>query len=373
MAETKMAIIESQESLYKKAMAKIDAEEAIVSYKFKIDNYQQAADMFETVGDYLDAPAMAESCRKKIEQAVQEDLEERYTKAIGRLKDAKEDSQLQKLEVIFKELGEYKDSAKQLSEVLSRRAAIKRKHSVKRGIVLTILALLVAGGVAGFFTGFFRYALGIGFMKGGMYSQALYEFNKVPDFEGSQEQILKVHELSLRDAEVGKVVLYGNYEWKALAVEEDSVLLIASNVGEKSTFYHRRFHNELKDVTWQDSYLRRWLNEDVYQDGFSDSEREHLLVQDLEPTENAEYSTGYTEAVQDYLTILSVDEAEEYKEVLDTLGGKFWLRNPGNDMTTAVYRSSDTDIMSYGYPVTEEMIVRPVIRVDTSWLKEVNE
>ena len=60
----KKPIYESQESLYQKAVRKMQADRLIVQYAYKIDNYKLAAAMFDEVGDYMDAPALAKKCRE---------------------------------------------------------------------------------------------------------------------------------------------------------------------------------------------------------------------------------------------------------------------------------------------------------------------
>ena len=88
MADTKNSakapIYESQESLYEKAVKKMNADKLIVQYAFKIDNYLKAAAMFDEVGDYLDAPEKAELCRELARKAEIEEKNSRYRKLLIR-------------------------------------------------------------------------------------------------------------------------------------------------------------------------------------------------------------------------------------------------------------------------------------------------
>ena len=112
------------------------------------------------------------------------------------------------------------------------------------------------------------------------------------------------------------------------------------------------------------------LNTEVYEEHFSDAEKELMLLQTSEPSENEDYKTKYTEKTEDYLTILSVEESAEYMDAIETMGLDFWFRTPGNSLDAVCFISAPTHTMhTYGCPADHEGIaVRPIIQVDRSRL-----
>ncbi|WP_405173962.1 GNAT family N-acetyltransferase [Paenibacillus sp. FSL H8-0260] len=80
----------------------------------------------------------------------------------------------------------------------------------------------------------------------------------------------------------------------------------------------RRYHGEYVDVTWHDSDLRKWLNDEFYNAAFNDSE--HRLIKTTQCTDNGEGSIN----TEDKIFLLSVSEANEFTFKLgeDTLRAK---------------------------------------------------
>lgn len=89
-------------------------------------------------------------------------------------------------------------------------------------------------------------------------------------------------------------------EWIVLKEEEHCCLCIS-----KYLLDCKQYHNLSEIVIWQDCTLRNWLNHDFLMTAFSAEEREKILLSDIiNPAKNT----------QDYIFLLSPDEAEEYFE-----------------------------------------------------------
>lgn len=90
-----------------------------------------------------------------------------------------------------------------------------------------------------------------------------------------------------------------------------------------------------------------------------------MLLQTSAESLNPEYGTSY-EQTEDYLTILSMEEAEQYQDALSTLGLDFWVRTPGKTMDRTVYYSGGFHVIRPEGCVsnTEPLAVRPVIQVN---------
>ena len=87
-------------------------------------------------------------------------------------------------------------------------------------------------------------------------------------------------------------------EWIVLKEEKNRCLCIS-----KYLLDTKPYHNLSENVTWKDCTLRNWLNHEFLTTAFSEEEREKILLSDVaNPAQNT----------QDYIFLLSYDEAEEY-------------------------------------------------------------
>ncbi len=109
---------------------------------------------------------------------------------------------------------------------------------------------------------------------------------------------------------------FGNYggviSWKVLDVKDDKMLLISEKILE-----WKYFDDESEDVTWHNSSLRKWLNNEFYNEAFSEDEQKRILSTNIEnPYSLLPKSTsvigGKTEATTDKIFLLSEAEIEEY-------------------------------------------------------------
>ena len=408
-------ILETQESLYKKAMQKKNADQVIVQHAYKIDNYLIAAAMFDEVGEYEDAPQQAEECRALAEQTREEEKEFRYTDAVRRRKNASEEHDLQKVMDLFESLGDYKDAKEQASQCRQEMTRLQKKFNRKRAGILAGILAVVGGITAVFASGLSDYILGIGYLKAGMYAQARTQFVGMGDFLNSEELAEEAKYRILCNAKKGQYVYYGDFQWKILDREDDVLTAIASDIGPEHLFNHVPFEENSdvraqqtpdqtgdemieqtenqtdeeitgqtavladeestgqtvdqpdeqstgktadqpgEQITWENSTLRAWLNGEVVETCFSDIEREHMLPEG-----------------DDLLNLLSAQEAQQYMDQLVGLSLDYWLSTPGQVEGTMAYMTAAHYIRTFGCPAdTEEMAVRPVIRIDTTgFLKE---
>ena len=109
-----------------------------------------------------------------------------------------------------------------------------------------------------------------------------------------------------------KLVPYGIYQgetlmWRVLRRERGRVLLITEKV-----IAVRVYHPEWKEITWEDCYLRRWLNEDFISRAFTDEERSGIACVTNQNPDNMRYRTAGGRPTEDRVFALSIDEAEAY-------------------------------------------------------------
>ena len=376
------ALIETQESLYKKAVTKIEAAPFIVQHTYKRENYLLAASMLEQVGSFKDAAELAVKCRKLAEETAGEEKEWLYRRCCEQEEENNTISDWEKIEADLKKLGDYKDSKSHLEKVQGIMKKTRARQRAGRNVVIGLLALIAAGIIAGYFTGFFRYLFGIGYFYSGQYTNAQAAFEHLGDFMDSEQWAQKSEFAGLKRAAKGDTVIYGDYHWKVLSKRSGVVRLIMVDVsasaeeektgngtviggsGSTAEFYAHAYHDTAEAVSWEGSTLRGWLNTEVLENHFDENERAHMQLQACEPDRNEEYGTAYTESTEEYITILSAKETEKYAEVISTLSHNWWLRTPGNDMSSAAYYTAKGEVMYYGNRVDEAgMTVRPVITV----------
>ncbi len=123
----------------------------------------------------------------------------------------------------------------------------------------------------------------------------------------------------LAAAEVGDEVFFGTMEtdyvkaglermqWYVADRQGDKLLLVSTEVLDGSYF-----HNKIDEPNyWEQSALRVYLNQ-LYTDSTSKYEKELVLLTTVETEDNPKYGTESGPATQDYMFILSAEEAELY-------------------------------------------------------------
>lgn len=132
--------------------------------------------------------------------------------------------------------------------------------------------------------------------------------------------LLPMAAMADRQYKSGDIVTFGNYEqdnntqngtepikWIVLGVtkDEEKVVLLS--------YYCLdcvQFNDESKGVTWEDSSLRQWLNETFLEEAFSWKEQTLLEPIYSEMCPNPQYGTSGGNSTSDYVTLLSIEEAE---------------------------------------------------------------
>ena len=118
--------------------------------------------------------------------------------------------------------------------------------------------------------------------------------------------------------EVGNTVALGSYEqdndtsngtepieWTVLAVEDGRALVIS-----KYAIEYMAYHTTEDDVSWEECWLRQWLNNDFYNTAFNTDEKNNILItHNINPGVSGDEVWNDTE---DRVFLLSMEEAESY-------------------------------------------------------------
>jgi len=150
----------------------------------------------------------------------------------------------------------------------------------------------------------------------GNYHTALELLMKIQDYKDSKQLCTKITDYYMphdyKNAQVGDVVKLGTYEqdndlnnkeeieWVVVDKNDDKLLLLSKN-----SLDFVRFSGANRE--WSDSSIKNWLNDDFYNNAFSDDEKELISETLIENTH--EYKFGYE---YDMIFILSLDESKTY-------------------------------------------------------------
>ena len=376
-------VCESEKVLYEKAVKKMKADRLIVQHAFKIDNYLTAAAMFDEVGAYLDSAQLAAKCRELAEQTREEQKKSQYQKALKLKEKAKKDSDYEKAIEMFRELGTYGDAEKEREDCEKQKKACESR--LRRKEISVVLILLFCAGLiaAGWYTGFFRYAMGVCYGSMGYYEKAAEIFGGLDGLldsrekaQACQEKLLLQQEKEemkmLKKAQAGDSVVFAGNQWKVLERQGNQITLILEQVDSQGLFFRAVYHDVQEPATWEESSLRSWLNGEILETLFDEEERSAMISVNLKETGDKQSpGNDQTEKDADYITILNMEQAETYKKILNSMKGKdYWLQDQGAEAGLAAFVSAAGDVMAYGYPVEAQMSVRPVIMVDCGKLEE---
>ncbi|HAJ73362.1 MAG TPA: hypothetical protein DCM49_01040 [Lachnospiraceae bacterium] len=121
-------------------------------------------------------------------------------------------------------------------------------------------------------------------------------------------------------AYVGDSVLFGEYDtdnimkngdetivWRVLDVQGDKMLLITEDVIEGM-----HYNSSFNYVTWEDSYIREWLNYKFYDKCFTEEQKQFILRTNVSPGKLSEYDSDPGNSTEDYVFLLNYEEAKNY-------------------------------------------------------------
>ncbi len=199
-------------------------------------------------------------------------------------------------------------------------------------------------------------------------------------------------------------IYFGNYkqtvkykkepiEWRVLSVNGDDAFLLADQCLDC-----KPYNEEYADATWETCSLRKWLNEDFYNEAFSENEKKGIKRATVVNEGIPEYGIKGGNDTQDNVFLLSIAEASEPKygfaEIFNDefktreakltdyakvngarhrideeyiCNGDWWLRSPGKNSCTAAGVSSSGLGDYYGCDVDRiGVTVRPALHINLS-------
>ncbi len=167
---------------------------------------------------------------------------------------------------------------------------------------------------------------------------------------------LKVEPNIEKQYNVGESIWFGTYpqeadgtkkpiEWIILETKENRMLLLSKYILDT-----RKYHEKKKGVTWEESDIRQWLNNEFYMNAFNSVEQKAIWESITKTNNNFKYGTNGGNDTADKVFLLSVEDAikrfpndegrkAKATEYAQKVGGTvinkkigdswWWLRSPG--------------------------------------------
>lgn len=172
----------------------------------------------------------------------------------------------------------------------------------------------------------------------------------------------------MQDYKIGEVIVFGEYKWIVLDVVDGKALLITQDIVEQHPY-----HNAFGNVTWAESQLRHYLNDEFYDRFSSDDKKRIVEVTNTTPNNNWYGADGGMDTVDKIFLLILEDVVCKYFGDSSKLlynpsekqrywfqrkdennikrraryrdcGWWWWLRTPGRANNRAVYIWGDGNI-----------------------------
>ena len=96
-------------------------------------------------------------------------------------------------------------------------------------------------------------------------------------------------------------------EWLVLDKQKNSLLLIS-----RYGLEIKPYNDESKNITWAECSLRKWLNDDFYQNAFNNEQRILIAKTNVMAERNPEYDTNPGEDAADHMFLLNIQEVRRF-------------------------------------------------------------
>ncbi len=376
-----------KEESYQKLIALLSSLECMNTTPSKAEIYLSAANKFAELEGYKDSEDYVKLCKQSAKQTNDELIKKLYDYATLKKNNAKNADDYKLAAAEFRKTEGYSDSDKQalecdkLSDRIDNKGA--RKFFGTVGVVLFGILVLVFIGIspvakynignALYNVNAYKYALkfyhhsgdykdtkdkamkcqymlGLDYEAKGNYKMAKKAFYASGNYKESDVKKVAALKQVLKNARPGiSVVKIGKYNWKVLKVEDTKVLLL-----KKAALPKRAYSSNVSNAAWENSDLRKYLNNNFLNDTFSKEELKNILQTTVSNSANAKYGTAGGNDTSDYLFLLDIDEAHTYNTFFKALKGRSWLRSPGSSSGSAAFITDKGLVMDFGYDVTSD-------------------
>ncbi|MBQ4226117.1 MAG: hypothetical protein II664_07375, partial [Oscillospiraceae bacterium] len=172
----------------------------------------------------------------------------------------------------------------------------------------------------------------------------------------SSEEVAELD--AIAGAKVGDVVAFGRYTWNVTDNTDGICTLLCETV-----VADMPYNDSKTDITWENCSLRRWLNEDFYNEKFTEGEKSMIVMTHNTFTKgDSSYDMDWGNDTDDRIYLLSINEANAVSDDIRDCGIDWWLRSPGKRQNEVVFVGNRSANLM-GTSVNVSFGVRPAIRV----------
>lgn len=173
----------------------------------------------------------------------------------------------------------------------------------------------------------------------------------------------KQEQEAVKNAKEGDSIIFGenDLKWRVLKKQEDEALLITEGI-----VADKPYNENGGEATWENCTLRKWLNEDFYNDTFTEEEKEFIKMTTLSNPDNPEYGTDGGNDTKDKIFLLSIQEQQKYFDSNEdrAVGDWWWLRSPGQSDYGAAGIGTTGFPHKFGIGTEDSNAVRPSLWID---------
>lgn len=375
---------------------------------------KMAAEKFKSISGFKDADEFVSQCMEKAEVCRKDKIywnaKDRMTTSLVGIGDfefaIKE----------FKKISGWRDSDEQISicnkkieelKIEEEKNWIKREEDAKKlkrfatiAVVIGTVCCVIYVLVNTFILIPQKYNRAMSLIESKDYEQAYTLLNGL-NYKDSSDKLKEIEtqlkKVLFSKSQVGTYVYFGSYEqdnntsngkediaWKVLAKEGNRVLLIS-----KFVLDCKPYNTTRKNVTWETSTLRTWLNGEFANAAFSSEDMKIINISTVTADNNPTFSTSPGNNTNDKIFLLSIKEANQYFNSYESKtckptkyaisqnvdvnrdGNSFWwLRSPGSFQEFAAIMYYVGELDAIGGLVDDHLIgVRPALWVDISNIK----
>ncbi|MCR8845078.1 DUF6273 domain-containing protein [Paenibacillus sp. SC116] len=172
---------------------------------------------------------------------------------------------------------------------------------------------------------------------------------------------------TLRSAQPGELITFGTYpqtadgadrapiKWRVLQHTDGELFLLSEYILDS-----KRYYRENADITWRDSDVRTWLNDEFYNAAFNDTEKR--LIKTTHCTDNGEDSAD----TEDKVFLLSVAEAQELTDKLGAAPLRAQRGATGTEFAK-IKKSDGCNLYVYDKSVKDNYIIEDGEELGCSW------
>lgn len=377
--------------------------------------YKEAAELFESISEYMDSNALAKECYENAEterkDAILKEAKSLVTDGITSCEKAIE---------IFKSISGWRDADEQIvacqrkieeikakEEERERQAEIKRKEAeriakrnkkiavITTSVICAVLAFIIVLNTVIIPNG--KYNDAIALMDAGDLDEAYSIFDELGDYKDAADKLSDIRLINtkeqLKNIKVGSYIELGTYEqdndhsngkedveWLVLEIKDGKALVVS-----KYALDCQQYNTSYTDVTWETCTLRKWLNKEFINSAFSADEKAMIPTVTVTADENPSYDTDPGNATEDQVFLLSITEVNKYFSsdsareceptdyavaegaYVNSDNGNcwWWLRSPGLNHFRAASVVYFGYVLEFGYDVDyDDYAVRPALWID---------